>query len=56
MVFITKEVLDNDQDDEAGEENAQNNLAVFRMALINDMILDDEIDVVETDKPCLALP
>jgi hypothetical protein len=53
MVFIRNQVLDNDQDDEAGEEGAQNNLAVFRMAFINDMIVDAEIDVVETDRALL---
>ncbi len=54
MLFVRNQVLDADPDEEFVEGNAQQNLAVFRMALITDMILDETIDVVETNRALLS--
>ena len=40
MAFIRSQVLEGDQDDEIAAEHAAQNLALFRIALIDDLILD----------------
>jgi hypothetical protein len=54
MVFIRNQVLDDHDAEEAAERNAQRNLAVFRAALINDIILDEENDTIESDRALLT--
>jgi hypothetical protein len=53
MLFIRNQVLDHHQDDDAAEGNAQHNLAVFRLTIVNDMILDEENDTIEPDRRAL---
>jgi hypothetical protein len=54
MLFIRNQVLDDPDVDEAAEGNAQRNIAVFRAALITDMILDEQNDTVEADRALLS--
>jgi hypothetical protein len=55
MAFVRAQVLglENDEDDDVEAEQAARNLSNFRLALMNDMILDDAVDVVEQDRALL---
>ncbi len=54
MAFIRSQVLDGDQYDEIAAEQVAQNLALFRIALIDDLILDEDVDVVEQDRALLT--
>jgi hypothetical protein len=54
MVFIRSKILENAHDDDEAAEQAVQNLTTFRIALIEDMIFDDELDVTELHRALLT--
>jgi hypothetical protein len=50
MVLVQAQTLENENDDDAAAEQAEANLSVFRLALVDDLIESDENDVSERDR------
>jgi hypothetical protein len=53
MVFLRAQTLENEGDDEAAAERIAENLGVFRLALIDDLVEADDNDVSELDRAVL---
>jgi hypothetical protein len=54
MVFLRAQTLEREEDDEHLAEQTAQNLSVFRLALVDDLIASDENDVTEIDRSVLT--
>ena len=53
MMFLRAQVLERDDDDDVAAEQAAINTNAFRLALIDDLVADEENDVTERDRAVL---
>jgi hypothetical protein len=53
MAFLRAQVLERDDDDDVAAEQAAINTNAFRLALIDDLVADEENDVTERDRAVL---
>ncbi len=53
MVFLRAQTLEHEGDDAQQAEQVAQNLVVFRLALVDDLIASNDNDVTEVDRPVL---